>query len=106
MKTAKGKPVSWQEFRPRPERIGIVSMIKRMVWNPRWNETLFMVSCAERLMDHPTEHCRQEILTRIQAELQREGSEAAFLQFRLVFVSRLGAENVREITYTSSVYPS
>jgi hypothetical protein len=96
----------WREFRPRPEKLNLASMMGRMIWNPRWNESLFLVSCAERLMDHPTEHSRREIIARIQAELKRKGVDAPLVQFRLVFLSRQEAEIVREITYTSPVYPS
>lgn len=106
LKIANCKPGSWQEFRPRPESLNLASILKRMIWNPRWNESLFLVSCAERLMDHPTEHSRREIVTRIQAELERNETQAPFLQFRLVFVSRQDSEIVREVTYTSPVYSS
>ena len=38
----------WQEFNPRPEVVSFGRMLRRMVWNPRWNEALFLVSLAER----------------------------------------------------------
>lgn len=94
----------WLEFRPRPARVSILAMFRRMVWNPRWNESLFLVSCAERLMENPTEHSREEIFTRIIAELRRTGrfGEAApFLQFRLVFISRQGVTLQKDVTYIS-----
>ncbi len=43
----------WREFRPRPERLSIPAMLGRLFWNPRWNESLFLVACAERLMREP-----------------------------------------------------
>lgn len=98
---------SWQEFRPRPARLAISRMLKRMFWNPRWNESLFLVSCAERLMTNPTEHSRQEILKRITAELKRNSIDATrtpYLQFRLVFLSRNGAELQKHITFISPIY--
>ena len=82
---------NWQEFRPRPAQFSIVGMAKRIVWNPRWNEQLFLVSCAERLAENPTAHSigqwEQEIWRRIAAALPFN-PEAPFLKFRLVFVSR------------------
>lgn len=91
LKSARDTSDNWQEFRPRPARFSIISMAKRMVWNPRWNEQLFLVSCAERLAENPTGHSRvhweQEIWRRIAAALP-DNPEAPFLQFRLVFVSR------------------
>ncbi len=97
----------WQEFRPRPARLSIGSMLKRLFWNPRWNESLFLVSCAERLMASPTEHSSQEILTRIEAELERKSidvSATPYLQFRLVFLSREGAQLQRQITFISPIH--
>lgn len=107
LKTAQGTPGGWQEFRPRPARLSIGSMLKRMVWNPRWNESLFLVSCAERLMANPTEHSSQEILKRIRADLEDgviDAMTTPFLQFRLVFLSRHGTEIQKQITFMSPVY--
>jgi hypothetical protein len=91
LKSARDTSEDWQEFRPRPARISITSMAKRMVWNPGWNEQLFLVSCAERLAENPAApsmvQWEQEIWRRIAAALPLN-PEAPFLQFRLVFVSR------------------
>ncbi|MBL4907051.1 MAG: hypothetical protein JKX94_06325 [Sneathiella sp.] len=107
LETAQETPVSWQEFRPLPSQLPVSSMLKRMFWNPRWNESLFLVSCAERLMANPTEHSSQEILNRIAIEL-KQGSRNAmatpYLQFRLVFLSREGTEIHQDITFISPVH--
>lgn len=100
------RPVDWQEFRPRPATLSITAMLKRLVWNPIGNETLFVVSCAERLLENPTEHSREEIFARIAGDLQRQEPAAAgarFLQFRLVFIYRDGAEVKRSVEYLSPV---
>jgi hypothetical protein len=105
--TAQEASGRWREFRPRPARLPIGGMLKRLFWNPRWNESLFLVSCAERLMASPTEHSRQEILDRIEAELARDSIDAGanpYLQFRLVFLSREGAQIQRHITYISPIH--
>ena len=107
LKTAQDASGSWQGFRPRPARLCIGSMLKRMFWNPRWNESLFLVSCAERLMANPTEHSSQEILKRIEAELARNSidvSATPYLQFRLVFLSRDGSQIQKHITFTSPIH--
>lgn len=106
LKSARDDTGQWREFRPRPARLTVGAMLKRMFWNPRWNESLFLVSCAERLMQNPTEHSRQEIFNRITAELARNSIDVAampYLQFRLVFWSREGAQLQKHITYTSPV---
>ncbi|WP_293360654.1 hypothetical protein [Phenylobacterium sp.] len=88
----------WREFRPRPQRVSPGEMVRRLVWNPRWNETLFLVTCAERLVDHPTRHSEDEIFRRIAADLVREPGEP-WLVFRLVFVSRQGEAIEREVLF-------
>ncbi len=108
LQTVQGAPDCWQEFRPRPEQLSILSMLKRMFWNPRWNESLFLVSCAERLMENPAEHSNQEILNRIKAELERSSIDVLttpYLQFRLVFWSRHDARLEKHIAFISKVHP-
>ena len=83
----------WREFRPRPARVSIPTMLGRLVWNPRWNETLFLVSCAERLMDQPTAHSEDEIFRRLAADLD---APEPWLTFRLVFLERQGETIIRE----------
>lgn len=105
--SAQETAADWREFRPRPARLSVLDMLRRMLWNPRWNESLFLVSCAERLMENPTRHSADEILSRIRADLARGGRAAgapAFLRFRLVFVSRRGEELQKEVTYVSPVH--
>ena len=96
--TAKG----WQEFRPRPEHVSLALMLRRMIWNPSWNETLFLVSCSERLVEHPAAHSVEEIFTRLSRELM-PSPDKAHLQFRLVFVSREGEEIIRNVAFISDV---
>ena len=82
---------AWREFRPRPQSVSPVTMLARLVWNPRWNQTLFVMSCAERLAEDRTpEHSEAELFKRIAADLALEPQDAArpWLCFRLVFVSR------------------
>jgi len=108
LETAQEAPCEWREFRPRPARLPVHSMLKRLFWNPRWNESLFLVSCAERLMANPTEHSSQEILKRIRAEITRDtgGTDPApWLQFRLGFLSREGTQIQKHITFVSPVQP-
>lgn len=88
-------PEDWQEFRPRPQRVVPLTMLIRLFWNPWWNETLFLVSCAERLADHPTAHSEDEIYRRIATDLDA-APEWSWLCFRLVFLVRDNDEIVRE----------
>ncbi|UWQ42969.1 hypothetical protein K3718_07745 [Leisingera aquaemixtae] len=101
-------PAPWQEFRPRPQRLSPQAVAGRMLWNARWNESLFLVSCAERLTLAPTEHSLREILRRIAAELQRAqppGALQPYLQFRLVFLDRgEDGQLIKAVTYQSEPY--
>lgn len=90
---------AWQEFRPRPAHVTPLQMLARLFWNPRWNETLFLVSCAERLTDEPTDHSRDEIFRRIAADLAPD----ALVQFRLLFVSRRGEAIDTDVAFVSDV---
>lgn len=100
---------NWQEFRPRPDHLPFTSMLHRMLWNPRWNESLFLVSCAERYMEFPTDHSYHEILNRIKRDLinQKETDLTAtpYLQFRLVFVKRENTDIQKDILFESSIHP-
>src|SRR4051812_32544201 len=89
--TAQDSPDHWEEFRPRPKSVSVGNTLKRLFWNPYWNETLFMVSCAERLIDNPTDHSEQEIYARIQRELACRATDktvTSFVQFRLTLIGR------------------
>ena len=104
--TEHAQPVDWQEFRPRPMNLTAWQMLGRMLWNPRWNESLFVMSCAERLLDEPTRHSENEILKRIAADLYRQNRAAAstgYLQFRFVTIEREGMELQYSLVYESRV---
>ncbi len=94
----------WHEFRPRPQQLSFIHMLRRLFWNPDWNETLFLVSCAERLVENPTPHSHQEILARIKCAIKNSPHPEPYLQFRLLFISRHDNELRREILYVSPVH--
>lgn len=93
----------WQDFRPRPQAVTAVQMIGRLFWNPVWNDSLFVVSCAERIEQQPTDHSITEITQRILADnaATRMNPKARLVQFRLLFVHRDGADLVEDIVFVS-----
>jgi len=102
-------PSQWQEFRPRPATLSLAQMLRRMLWNPSWNESLFLTSCAERLCQQPTPHSEDEILKRIRKGLLTENSQhsigdATYLQFRLVLVKRDSA-HPQQVSFQSRIEP-
>ena len=91
---------TWREFRPRPARVSLATLLKRLFWNPRWNQTLFVMSCAERLAEDRTPaHSEDELFKRIAADLAAEPQDPRrpWLCFRLVFVSRDGDTLTEEV---------
>jgi len=97
---------AWCEFRPRPNHVSFMQMLGHMLWNPQWNEYLFMMSCAERLLDQPTQHSENEIFKRIVLQLnQKEVALAGdvYLQFRLMVVCREGTALQQQPEYESSI---
>ena len=89
----------WQEDRPRPEHLGGWQILRRMLWNPDWNEQLYLVSCSERLIEAPSQHSIDEINLRV-AKVLPAGTGS--LQFRLVFLSRQGKQIVKLVEYESA----
>ncbi|MEL6998415.1 MAG: hypothetical protein AAFP68_09140, partial [Pseudomonadota bacterium] len=96
-------PTDWQEFRPRRNRRSITDAITLLVWNPRWNETLFLVSCAERIEVTAEPHAIAEIERRVLADLLRSGSvtHGQVFQFRLVFVDWKDGARREQVTLLS-----
>lgn len=115
-------PINWQEFRPRPAYLSPFQIFRRLFWNPAWNESLFLVSCAERLQEHPTEHSINEIRQRILRDIAhipalptnsnspqnhstKNHNTDKILQFRLLFVHRDGAHLIKEVLFISDRFP-
>lgn len=100
LKVPQGDPSQWNEFRPRPVYLSGASILQRLFWNPHWNETLFLVSCSERLMESGDPHYIHEIFNRIKSDLPKDTAES-YIQFRLVFVHREGDELQKNIMFVS-----
>ena len=97
----------WREFRPAPRKVSGGAMLKRMLWNPERNETLFLVTCAERLLSGEIEFARGEIARRVVRQMPAPpaGREHdPFLQFRLILVSGHGSDFRRDVAYVSPVF--
>ena len=95
------EPAEWREFRPRPTLLTGPEMLRRLFWNPDRNESLFLTSCAERLLETPTAHSRDEIQTRLAADLAPDAP--LYVRWRLVRIQRRGAQLVTDVAYVSPV---
>lgn len=98
-------PETWHDYRPRPRSVPWFVMLRRLIWNPRWNESLYMVSLAERMTDEPSAHTISEIRRLIHADLP-EIHGGKLLQFRLIFVTRDNGEFARHLLYLSEPAPT
>ena len=98
--------VAWRLCRPTRPRIGIADYVVSFFWNARWNETLYLATCAERLMQNPSEHSAREIVRRLRRDLAGDAFLPAYFHFRLVFVSREDAHLRRDVAYVSPAYPT
>ena len=99
---------NWVEFQPRPAKLSIWDMIKRMVYNPARNEALFIASCAERLIKDEQEygvHSTNEIFARIESDIANEliKREGQYIQFRLAFIARQGDALEKHILFLSQI---
>ncbi|MCE2929054.1 MAG: hypothetical protein LW817_05445 [Candidatus Caenarcaniphilales bacterium] len=76
---------TWHEFNLRPQEINFWGFVRRIFYNREWNEMLFIMNCAEKLITSPNQYSSEEILKRLKTNLKLSDSE--HLKFRLVFVS-------------------
>ncbi|MHB8287260.1 MAG: hypothetical protein ACYDD1_21650 [Caulobacteraceae bacterium] len=98
--SADATALDWRAFRPRPARLSLAAMLARLVWNARWNEALYVVSCAERLINTPTAHSQAEIFRRIAADLADQPTgRGGWLSFRILLVSEHDGAITRELAY-------
>lgn len=94
----------WREAMPRPVRLGFGKILGRMLWNPGWNEALFLTTAAERFIATDDVFFEQEIFRRIAARVGPRGD--TMVQFRLVFVTLDEAGHIaRHVLYKSAVRP-
>jgi hypothetical protein len=99
----------WQEFRPHPAHVSGVSMLRSLLWNPRWNESLYMVSCAEKIIDEPSAMRENELVRRIaeaiqRSEVTRSFTQAMFLTIRVIVLQRQAGQITRQVRFVSESY--
>ena len=62
----------WRDAMARPQRLSAVARLGRLVWNPDWNEALFLTALAERLLTEPEPWIEPEISARLSARFAVE----------------------------------
>jgi hypothetical protein len=92
----------WQEFNPRPAHVSVFAMFARMPWNARWNEQLFVMSCAERILAGSNDQGKFDIAREIAMRVANNvaiqiAPNATQLQLQIMLAQRVGdAIQVRE----------
>ena len=91
----------WREFLPRPNHLSVGAMAARLFWNAQWNEALFVLSCAERLMDGGADHIQEEIFRRIAVNSIKEDTSGTWLSFRIILLSEQEGSIERKVCFVS-----
>jgi len=97
-------PAQWHEFRPRPAHVPVARMLARLLWNPAWNETLFVVRCAERLMEGDVDFAARELRWRLTWAYGRGElvpATAPALRFRVRAVTRENGRIIDDVLHLS-----
>jgi len=94
-------PGPWLALNARPDALSPLTFLKRLFWNPAWNDALFMVSCAERLIAQPTDHSVAEIQARVRT-VAKDPNQT--LQFRVLFVDRVEGVMRSDIAFISAPF--
>lgn len=77
---------TWADAMARPAALSGVQRVRRLVWNPDWNEALFLSSLAERILVAP----EPWLMAEIQARLVRRHDLADQPEIRLLLVTPEG----------------
>lgn len=95
----------WRAFRPHPAHVPVTAAIGRLFWNSRWNETLFLVTCAERLLEQPSSFRENEILRRVAHAFERgeiaSGANPQFVRVRILVLKRENSQIRGRVMFTS-----
>ena len=88
------QPTEWILFRPLPARVGFWRGLGRLWHNPKWNECLYVNTCAEHLFDSHSVFYEQEIGRRLLATIAAGEyvvpHDARFMVYRIRAVVRDG----------------
>ncbi|NBC37744.1 hypothetical protein GTZ99_14405 [Novosphingobium sp. FSY-8] len=102
----------WHPFRPRAAVVPWWRMLLRLFWNASWNEGLYLVSLAERLLQgadaRTIDHSQRELFLRVARDLHRHGriEGADHLRIRIRLKQRGQGEQVDStLAYLSAAQP-
>ena len=98
----------WRPFQPLPEHIPWAQLFRRLVWNPGRNESLYLLSSCEKILERDSLQAQEVIAGRIAQSLQVDTvlppPGAQWFRFRLLVVEREGGGLVRHERFVSPVF--
>lgn len=108
-------PIDWAPFWPIPQTLTFTQKLVRLWHNPKWNERLFINTCAERLFesndDFYVEEIARRLLNAIHTGEVNVPDDAQFMAFRIravyteVFAANVMGQVINEVFMTSPLYP-
>ena len=78
---------NWQVLKLRAQNLSTIELIKSVFFNPQWNEALYIMDCAERLIMNPSQERINQLKERIQMQLEKQGfdlSQKTELDFKVI----------------------
>ncbi len=110
-----GGAIAWAPFWPIPQTLTFTQNLVRLWHNPKWNEQLFINTCAERLFesndDFYVEEIARRLLNAIYTGEVNVPKDAQFMAFRVravyteVLAANVMGPVIDEVFMTSSLYP-
>lgn len=101
--------LDWQPFRPAPQHLALPQLFLRLFWNPARNESLYLLSSCEKILQRESAQAQQVIAGRIAQALQAGEitavNSARLFRFRLLEVQREGNDITRQEVFMSPAFP-
>jgi hypothetical protein len=105
LQSEQGEPETWNNFRVIPPQVGFKNAFVRLFFNPVWNETLYINTCAEHLFEEYSAMREQEIMRRLLAAIERgevvATPKARYLVYRIVALIREGEVITSPVAFIS-----
>ncbi len=99
----------WQPFRTAPQHLALPQLCLRLLWNPARNESLYLLSSCEKILQRESPQAQQVIAGRIAQALQSgeitAASNARLFRFRLLEVQREGNGITQQEAFVSPAFP-
>ncbi len=74
----------WQDLTPRTGQRSFAQVLLHLLWNPVWNEYLYLVTCSERLAADPSPEAQAAFIARALAF--SDVKSGSWVELRLRFV--------------------